>query len=497
MTPIGHWILLALALSGCDERVRRPTGCPAGSSGCPCSEEGSCDPGLVCEDGLCGGVAAECGDGVLGGTEACDDGNDDDEDACTTACERARCGDGFVEAGVETCDDGNTVGGDDCGPSCGRGVQVLWTRVHDEGFGIDVGRGIDATEAGDVLVAGSVTSETGYTDVWVRAYDADGEELWTAVEAPSEGDDRGEGIASEDQLGLGAFVAGTAWGESTTDVWLGGFDEGALWLATSSDGKAGGNDAGHAVAVDSEGNVLVAGSLLSVLPADTDALVRKTTAVGEEVWTRTYAGLAGLDDDAHGVAVDSEGNVVVVGAVWENAGRMTDAWIAKYDADGAELWSDTFDGSESTFDAAYGVAVDDAGNVLVAGTTDESPPSTGCATADVWIRKYDPEGTELWTRIVDGPQGANDGARGVAVDSAGNVVVAGEIDYGPRADGIDSRLWVRKYDPEGAEIWTDTFDTEGVRDYAYGVAVDGEGNVVVVGSVWGDDYDIWVRKYAP
>ncbi|MDC0716288.1 DUF4215 domain-containing protein [Nannocystis bainbridge] len=47
-----------------------------------------------------------CGDGVLQAGEACDDGNDDDTDACVGACQHARCGDGFVRAELEQCDAG-------------------------------------------------------------------------------------------------------------------------------------------------------------------------------------------------------------------------------------------------------------------------------------------------------------------------------------------------------------------------------------------------------
>src|SRR5690606_7366142 len=48
-----------------------------------------------------------CGDGVVEGDEACDDGFAGNKNhlTCTTACEKARCGDGFVQAVLgETCD---------------------------------------------------------------------------------------------------------------------------------------------------------------------------------------------------------------------------------------------------------------------------------------------------------------------------------------------------------------------------------------------------------
>ena len=55
--------------------------------------------------------AAVCGDGIVGGAEACDDGNADDTDGCV-ACAFATCGDGHVRRAVEACDDAT--------PSCVR-----------------------------------------------------------------------------------------------------------------------------------------------------------------------------------------------------------------------------------------------------------------------------------------------------------------------------------------------------------------------------------------
>jgi uncharacterized protein (TIGR03382 family) len=61
-----------------------------------------------------------CGDGVITGTEVCDDGagnSDTTPDACRTSCQPAFCGDGVVDQG-EQCDDGNAINGDGCDTSC-------------------------------------------------------------------------------------------------------------------------------------------------------------------------------------------------------------------------------------------------------------------------------------------------------------------------------------------------------------------------------------------
>lgn len=61
---------------------------------------------------------SRCGDGKIEGTEECDDGNDDDTDACLGNCRWASCGDGYVRAHVEECDDGNREENDACTNTC-------------------------------------------------------------------------------------------------------------------------------------------------------------------------------------------------------------------------------------------------------------------------------------------------------------------------------------------------------------------------------------------
>jgi len=60
-----------------------------------------------------------CGDGTLDEPyEGCDDGNQDENDACTNDCQPNICGDGIVYAGFEDCDDANTSQTDDCLNTC-------------------------------------------------------------------------------------------------------------------------------------------------------------------------------------------------------------------------------------------------------------------------------------------------------------------------------------------------------------------------------------------
>jgi cysteine-rich repeat protein len=83
--------------------------------------------------------AATCGDGFLwAGNEECDDGNDDDSDACPTSCEDAYCGDGFKWQGSEECDDGNNVDDDGCQNSCIANVLPNLMRCGNSGRDVSV-----------------------------------------------------------------------------------------------------------------------------------------------------------------------------------------------------------------------------------------------------------------------------------------------------------------------------------------------------------------------
>jgi len=60
---------------------------------------------------------ARCGNGVLDGSEQCDDGNNVSGDGCEFNCTLPRCGNAILDTG-EQCDDGNETSGDGCEPDC-------------------------------------------------------------------------------------------------------------------------------------------------------------------------------------------------------------------------------------------------------------------------------------------------------------------------------------------------------------------------------------------
>ncbi len=75
--------------------------------------------------GAGGTMSATCGDGMVSGSEVCDDGNQIDGDYCAADCSAVTgsCGDGTVQSN-ETCDDGKITMGCDMLTDGGDGTCV-------------------------------------------------------------------------------------------------------------------------------------------------------------------------------------------------------------------------------------------------------------------------------------------------------------------------------------------------------------------------------------
>src|SRR5882724_9629588 len=105
-----------------------------------------------------------------------------------------------------------------------------------------------------------------------------------------------------------------------------------------------------------------------------------------------------------------------------------------------------------------------------------------CGGSDGFIAKYTSQNTLLWVKHLGGS--LDDFAYGVAVDSQDNIIVTGSFsgtaDFGGTTltDSTGTGTFVAKYSPGGSLMWAKGFAGDGIRS-GTGVAVDGSGNVFV------------------
>lgn len=268
------------------------------------------------------------------------------------------------------------------------------------------------------------------------------------------------------------------------------------WAATYNS-PANSLDGANAVAVDGEGNIVVAGHEdRSDLGQGHNWLVRKYDGTGRLVWSKSYNSPANRWDSANAVAVDARGNVVVAGQEDKfDLGQGFNWLIHKYDPAGNLLWAKSYDSPAHQWDSASAVAVDAMGNVYAAGREDRPDLKQG---ANWLVRKYDSGGELVWAKTHDGPASGDDWAGALAVDARGNVVVAGRES---RPDVRQGFNWlVRRYDSGGRLLWSRSHDglAHG-NDWANAVAVSPDGGIYVVGRedglANGQNANWLVRKY--
>lgn len=227
------------------------------------------------------------------------------------------------------------------------------------------------------------------------------------------------------------------------------------------------------IATDSSGNVYVAGHTDKHFPGfinqgSSDLFVMKMDNDGALLWIQQLG--TDSSDTPQGLALDSSGNVYVVGSTSRSFPGFSppgsvDLYVIKFDSNGTRQWLQQLGTTRADFASA--VATDGSGNVYVAGTTDGSFPGfTSAGFLDVFVMKLSSEGVLQWAQQRGGI--AYDKLEGVATDGAGHVYVVGQ--WGQESDG-----YVMKFDGTGAELFSKRLGTHNTH-----VATDSNGAVYVV-----------------
>ena len=201
-------------------------------------------------------------------------------------------------------------------------------------------------------------------------------------------------------------------------------------------------------------------------------IVTASPAVGATsvpaLWTA--GGLsAGIDSagQAARIATDVSGNVAVVSG--PSGGR--DLAVTSYTADGILRWRSTVTPAIGTFVGDW-VAAAPNGDFVVIGHNQDSH---GRPIASTMLR-YDTNGTLLWR--VDFSGGFFPSVARLLIDAAGNAYVA--------SSATGSGLFVRKYTPSGALLWSHQDTIGGGYSIASSLALSpDETDVAVTGSISG------------
>ena len=288
-----------------------------------------------------------------------------------------------------------------------------------------------------------------------------------------------------------------------------------------------GSDEAFAIAIDGTGAAYVTGTTYSnnfntFAPLQTinrggkfDAFVTKINPAGTAIVYSTYLG-GSAEDAGRGIAVDAAGNAYVAGITNSPdfntrnplqpaiTGLTEDAFVTKINAEGTDLVFSTYFGG-SSIDQAFGIALDSAGDVYLAGSTVSGDfrvrnpfQTSNRGNSDAFVAKIKGDGSQTIYSSYLGGAGFDE-AYSVAVDAFGNAYVAGQTastdfntvnPFQPANAGGGSDAFIAKVNAQGTALLYSSYVGGSAVDVAYGVAVDVNTNAYLTGHTFSTDYPV-------
>ncbi|MDD5778550.1 MAG: PKD domain-containing protein [Candidatus Thermoplasmatota archaeon] len=247
------------------------------------------------------------------------------------------------------------------------------------------------------------------------------------------------------------------------------------------------NMAANGVAVDSQGNVIVTGQVYEggkwIIQTE-----KYAASDGHLMWSKKFSEYnynIGKD-----VVVDSNDNVIVVGSANTSSGNGFDYCLIKYASDGTKQWHNTF--HNGYYDTPWRVVVDNANNIFINGMSLEILWVKGSIESRFWMIKCSSAGTKIKDVFYDEEDSSADMGFGIAVDSNNNILVTGSVVHNNQL-----AYCTLKYDSDLNKIWGPKYyANSGENNSAAGVAVDSGNNIYVIGGSETDqDKDYLMVKY--
>lgn len=223
-------------------------------------------------------------------------------------------------------------------------------------------------------------------------------------------------------------------------------------------------------------------------------LLFTSSALHAQQWQWADQGAGEGSADGQAMATDAQGNSVVVGnyhSTFTIGGQLFSTpdddgiFMAKFDPNGVMLWARLVANAPGI--AVHGVTCDDAGAIGIVGMYQGTvafhpiqlgPPLTALGSFDVFVVKYDGEGTPLWSRSI-GEAGYDYGAS-ICHDGFSNFYVTGDLHMSAFNQSA-SKVFVTKFAFNGTQLWNKSSAAYGTSHLGDGICANDAGDLCITG----------------
>ncbi|MDR3214797.1 MAG: InlB B-repeat-containing protein [Bacilli bacterium] len=236
-----------------------------------------------------------------------------------------------------------------------------------------------------------------------------------------------------------------------------------------------------------DGGYIACGRTYEKATGNTDGWIIKVDANGNEIFSKQYNSIDHMEDYFTSILKTSDGNYILSGAT---SGTTTngspignqDGWILKIDANGNEIFSYQYGGTNN--DYLSNIAENKDGSFIIVGSSaSDVKDGLNKGSGDGWVLKIDANGHELnsWLYGTD----RYDHLSKVIIDQDNNIYAVGDTEgvlpKETSPGGIDG--WVLKLSYDGNVLFSKQYGNEDY-EFMYGLTQDSNGDLMIAGLVY-------------
>lgn len=354
--------------------------------------------------------------------------------------------------------------------------NTLWVKTYGVSSNLnnEWGYSMLATAQNTYLLAGQTDSysNSGNEDIYVMDVDQNGDVIWSNYYDYEGYNDIAWGIAQASDGGY--VVCGfTTNSNGVNDTYLMKIDaqgnknwEKTLGIST--------NDRGWGISATPDGGFVLAGQVSDTLGAGVLAMVTKTDANGNVLWS-TFLGYSIAI--AYNVKPTPDGGFIVVGRSRTLVSGSTDTkgYMAKLNASGSVEW-ELLSGS-TTWARLFDVVATSDGAYLAVGSILDAAQQN----YKMYLLKINGGGGIIWEKTVN-VQGNNFGNYRAMQTADGNYAFIGNVEFNPSP--LDRQGYLLKTNTYGNELWSKYYGNDlGVGTVLYDALQNTDGGFTLFGGI--------------